>query len=791
MKLNILIMIKKITRILLLLLPIVAFSQDYSAQWQGHFSYYDIKDVSQGNGKIYAAAENAIFSYDTETNEIETITTVNGLSGETIVAIHYSDVYELLIVGYENGLMEIVFDDSEEDVLTIVDIFEKPTIPPTDKYINHFNEHDGLVYISTEYGISVYDLERLEFGDTYYIGDQGTQINVNQTVVYNDFIYAACLGGSGIKRAPLNSNNLVNFEEWERVASGYFLVIGKNNDNLYTAKANKTFYQFEDDNTLTELVSYADEPIDLRSINNYLIVTTKNDVYVYDGDFIQIAQVSTGDILDTEFTSATIDTEYLYIGTTGLGLIKTPLLNPVTFDEILPNGPLFNYAFSIKASANNLWVTYGDYDLSFNPYPYKQYGYSHLKNEEWRNIPFDSVLGARDLNTISVNPFAENHVFISSFQDGLLEVEDDISVVLHDQTNSGLESLVIPGNPSVVSVRQGGSNFDRNGVLWTTTGRVERPLKSYDPSTGQWQSYDFSTLIQDGLNDEWGHEDLVVDSNGTKWFGGYNYGLIGYNENNSSVKLRALYTEEQNMPSPIITALALDNRNQIWCGTDKGLRVLYNTTSFFTEASISASQIIILEDGVAEELLFQQFITDIEVDGSNNKWVSTLDSGLFYFSSDGQETIYHFTTENSALPTNNVLDLSIDSANGTVYIGTEKGIVSFKAGGSSATESLDAAYVYPNPVRPTFNITEDKVKIKDISDNVNIKITDIEGNLVAEAETRTNTRYKGYNLEIDGGTAFWNGKNLANNVVASGVYLIMLSDLDTLETKVLKIMVVR
>ena len=117
--------------------------------------------------------------------------------------------------------------------------------------------------------------------------------------------------------------------------------------------------------------------------------------------------------------------------------------------------------------------------------------------------------------------------------------------------------------------------------------------------------------------------------------------------------------------------------------------------------------------------------------------------------------------------------------------------MSFAAGGSSPIENLEDAYVYPNPVRPAFNITEDKVKIKDISENVNIKITDIEGNLVAEAQSRTNLRYRGFNLEIDGGTAYWNGKNLADNIVASGVYLVMLSDLDTFETRVLKIMVVR
>ncbi|WP_055444280.1 two-component regulator propeller domain-containing protein [Lacinutrix himadriensis] len=784
-------MIKKIALFLIFISPIFSFAQDYSAQWQGYFSYYNIKDVSQGNNKIYAAAENAIFSYDIETNEIETITTVNGLSGETISKIHYSEAYELLIVGYENGLMEIVFDDTEVNVLTIVDILEKPTIPPTDKFINHFNEHDGLVYISTEYGISVYDLERLEFGDTYYIGNEGTQIRITQTVVYNDFIYAACLDGNGTKRAPLSSNNLVDYEEWDRIATGNFLVIEKNNDKLYTAKFSRAFLQIEDDNSLTDLVVHDDQQVDLKSVNNYLIVTTENDVFVYDGNFTQIAQVSTSADLDTEFTSATIDDEYLYIGTADLGLIKTLILNPVTFEVILPNGPLSNSAYSIKASANNLWVTYGDNTLAYNPFPLRSRGFSHLNNEEWKNIPFDSVFGARNLNIISVNPFVENHVFISSFQDGLLEVQNDVPIILLDETNSGIESFVNPNNPNSRSIRQSASDFDRNGVLWTMTGRAEKPLKSYDPSANQWQGYAFSEILIDPFNDEWGYSELVIDGNGTKWTGGYLKGLIGYNENNADVKTAAIFSEEQNMPSSIVTALAVDNRNQIWIGTNKGLRVLYNTSTFFTDLNPEVSSIIILEEGVAEELLFQQFITDIEVDGSNNKWISTLDSGLFYFSSDGQETIYHFTKSNSPLPTNSIVDLSIDNSNGTVYVATENGLVSFKAGGSSALENLSDAFVYPNPVRPTFNMDQDKVKIKDISENVNIKITDIEGNLVAEAETRTNSRYKGYNLEIDGGTAFWNGRNLSNNTVASGVYLVMLSDLDTFETKVLKIMVIR
>ena len=161
------------------------------------------------------------------------------------------------------------------------------------------------------------------------------------------------------------------------------------------------------------------------------------------------------------------------------------------------------------------------------------------------------------------------------------------------------------------------------------------------------------------------------------------------------------------------------------------------------------------------------------------------------FSSDGQQTIYHFTKDNSPLPTNNVVDVALDDATGVVYIATDKGLVSYNAGGSQTEVTLENAFIFPNPVRPSYDINNKKVKIRGITDSMNIKITDIEGNLVAEAQSNTNLRYQGYNLEIDGGTAYWNGKNLGNNTVASGVYMVMLNDLETFETKVIKLMVVR
>ena len=399
------------------------------------------------------------------------------------------------------------------------------------------------------------------------------------------------------------------------------------------------------------------------------------------------------------------------------------------------------------------------------------------------------------------NSFLSKSVFISSFNDGLLELNDDKATILYNQTNSGLESLILPSNPSYVSIRVSGSQFDSNGLLWTITSRNDNPLKSYDPSTNQWMSYSFVDIIPDGLLDELGFSDLVVDRNGTKWIGCYSNGVIGLNESNGNKMINRVYALDQNMPITIVKALAIDNRNQLWIGTIKGLRILYNTINFLDDPNPSVNEIVILEDGIPKELLSNQYITDIKVDGSNSKWIGTFDSGLFYFSPDGQTTIYHFTKDNSPLPSNTISDISIDSQSGKVYISTPNGLVSFLSGGSNTEEELSNVFVYPNPVRPEYNILgfndlnniNNGVKMKGLTENVNIKITDIEGNLVAEAQSRINQRTSraNYNFAIDGGTAIWNGKNLANNIVASGVYLILISDLDSLETKVLKLAIIR
>ena len=174
-------------------------------------------------------------------------------------------------------------------------------------------------------------------------------------------------------------------------------------------------------------------------------------------------------------------------------------------------------------------------------------------------------------------------------------------------------------------------------------------------------------------------------------------------------------------------------------------------------------------------MLYEQFITDIEVDGSNNKWIGTYEAGLFMVSPNGQETIYHFTKDNSPLPSNAVNDITINSSTGEVFIATTKGLISFKGIATSASENLSNVYVYPNPVRPDYQGT---VKINGLLDKANVKITDIAGNLVYEAIS-------------EGGTLEWDTTAFGKYKVASGVYMIFVSAQDGTETKVKKVMIIR
>ena len=763
------IMKKSVLYFLLLLFIQMGFAQS-NLSWQGYFSYNEIKDVSEAVSAVFAASENALFSKNTTTNLIKTTNTIDGLSGQTISSLYHSAAFNKTILGYENGLIQVI-NQADGTILNVVDIINKQ-LPTNLKKINHFMEFEGIVYVSCNFGIVQFNLTTMLFGDTYFIGDNGAEIIVNQTAVFNGFIYAAT--DIGIRKAAIANENLIDFNQWTTVATGNWSGITAFGTDLYAVDIFGNVQKLSaTSNSFTGFTQLSQRSVDMRATTDYLILTTLNSIYIYNNQMVLVRQINTNQIPETNlgFTCTTIIGDSVFIGTKENGLITTSLASAVTFENSTPIGPARNNIFSLQVTPNVLWIVYGDYSADYNPYPLESYGVSKFTATGWQNIPYEKVLGTQSMTKITVNPSNENEVFASSFFSGLLKIENDIPTILYNQTNSGLESLTFAG-PDYIDIRINGTVFDKSGNLWVTNSRIKNGLKVLR-TNGQWQSYAMDGILDSPNDNNFGT--IAIDKNGTKWLSTSEDGVIGFNESSGKFKKLTVGPDSGNLPVPNVRTVAVDTRNQLWIGTSKGLRVLPSVSSYQSEDQMKANPIIILEDNLAQELLFEQFITDIAVDGANNKWIGTADSGIFLVSPNGQETKYHFTINNSPLPSNVINDIGINSATGEVFIATAKGMVSFKGVSTAANDDLSNAYVYPNPVRPEYQGT---VKIAGLLDKANVKITDIGGNLV-------------YETISEGGTIEWDTTAFGKYKVASGVYMIFISAQDGVETKVKKVMIIR
>ena len=162
---------------------------------------------------------------------------------------------------------------------------------------------------------------------------------------------------------------------------------------------------------------------------------------------------------------------------------------------------------------------------------------------------------------------------------------------------------------------------------------------------------------------------------------------------------------------------------------------------------------------------------------ANRKWIGTNSNGIYLVSADGQETIHHFTTENSPLPSDCIESIAINDVTGEVFIGTDKGIASYSSDAIAAADKLveSNVYAYPNPVRADYS---GNISIVGLTHGCVVKIVDAAGFLVNEGES-------------NGGMYLWNGRNSRGEKVASGVYYVLTYDSDGREGVATKILITR
>jgi ligand-binding sensor domain-containing protein len=757
-----------------LLLPIFlicfveGLAQDFSDSWTGLFSFANIIDIEQTDDEVFAASENAVFVYDIASQTFTTITTVNGLSGDLISQIHYNDDAQQLVIGYVNGLLQVRQD---EEILDVVAIRDKQTITPDRKRINEFLQIDDLLYIATEFGIALYDLDQLEFDDTYFIGEGGAQLRVQSLEVADDFLYAAT-ADAGIRRADITDPFLINFMNWRRVNSGRWDEVFKIGDNLYGINQNRKLEQFNGSIFADTGVIFPSRALDAFVSSSLFTVVGAGYVQVLDANEQILTNITQVDGESYDFTTVSISGTDLFVGTTSTGTLRLDSNTGSLQEIILADGPSRNSAFSINALPSELWVGYGDYDLFYDPFPLERFGVSHFVEDQWINYSNDDVNNIASIGSITINPDVQDQLYLNSMHNGIQEFNDGVAGILYGVDNSSLTSIE---PPSDVLVRVPSSAFDSQGNLWAIAAQVDLALNRLSP-TGQWTGFDVSDEAP-GVITSSGVTKIAITSSDNIIFGTTDAGLIGYNPQENRYGILTEGIQEGNLVNNYVGALEIDQNGQLWVGSNLGIRVLFNANSILSENPSDARAIIIEdENGIPRELLADEAVLDIEVDGNNRKWVATASSGAFLFSPSGQETIFQFTKNNSPLPSDGVNDIAIDNTTGRVYFATDNGIVAFQGDRSSEpADDLENVFAFPNPVKPGF---DGNVTIDGLTERARIKITDIEGNLVFEVVSQ-------------GGSVQWDTRSFNGNEVASGVYMLLISTDDNTETTVSKIMVIR
>ena len=755
-------------RIILLFCSAIVYSQ--YAGWYSFYSYNQITGVVGANdGLVYGLAENSLFSYDPTANEVVPITTVNGLLGDDINTLSISDNY--MMVGYQNGMLG-VHNLTDGSVVLDNSIDRNITIPGNNKAINSFLLKDQTLYISANYGISSYDFVNNRFIDSYFFGVNNSQIQVNQTALVGTSLYAAT--EEGLYKASTDDPNLVLESAWTKIAAGQWKAIGLVNNTLLgiVQSGGTSICNALINDVAIERHRESGTLLWVDVNEDALILSFSNKILSFDADqLVSTLATATGNLSGQKFSSATQLGGNLFIGSSGSGLL---LHNPSETRVVSPSGPLRNDIFDLSVVADNeMWIAHGAFSQSYNPYPLNAYGISRLSEEGWQNLPYSSLSGALSIVSVVPNPNDTSQVFACAMHQGLLEINNGVVGTLWNHTNSGLESInpiEFGENPNYRSVRVRDVAFDSEGAMWSITSFVAKGLKKRSVD-GNWQSVDLLPVLSSPKRAA-GYSKLEISPNDEIYFGSSSSGLIGYAEINGTPVLRSIGVAE-NLPAEDVRSVALDYDDNLWIGTTNGLRVLYGASRMFTQ-EVSASTVVLEEGGNVGELLANQNIKAIEVDGNNQKWVATDGAGVFLFAEDGKKTIHHFTKENSPLPTNFIQNLAYDNQSGKIFIATSSGLVAFQGNAFAPSETLENIEVYPNPIRPRYT---GPLTIRGLQADCVVKITDIVGNAV-------------YETTSTGGSVQWDMNSFSGKRVRSGVYLIFVTTKDGMDSSVEKVMII-
>lgn len=753
-------------------------------KWRTHLAFNSVVQIAQSENKIFAVSGGSLFSIDKEEKNIELYSKMTGLSDNNVAGIEYDAVNKLLLIIYSNGNVDML---GSGGVKNIPDFYNKQM--GTSKSVNQIIFYENRAYLSCDFGILVLNMTKAEVADTYYIGANGADVKVLNSTIHGEYIYG--LSSTTIYKGLLKEPNLANFEFWSAELNlpgeGDLKKLASFGDKLILLRGNQLYSQTNNQNWQALFPSIKVSGFFISN-NKIIIQDTGSTVYFADNSLSVAAIQNPIAAVDVEFD---VERNLLWMAGDAKGVIAvsaTSTPNP-EINYYRPNGPTTNVPWQIKFSGSKMFVVQGGRWASQNMLP----GYVMMyENNTWTNLdPADIKLkttyDALDFMNVAVDPLDNKHFFVTSYGTGLYEFTDNVFSKWHNISNSTIETVLVdaPNN----YMRLDGAIFDKDGNLFLTNSGVSGSVKVL-LKNGKWTKLVYPEAVKPTL----GKIMISNENPNHKWIPSVRYstGLFVFDDNgtieNSSddrkvFKPAFVYPETDNGQTVLMSVspgaiydVVQDKNNVVWVGTDAGPFLFYNPSRIF-DPGYTCSRVKIPRNdntGQADYLLQNEKIKAIAIDGANRKWLGTETSGVYLMSENGQETIRHFTTENSPLLSDDILSIAIHPVTGEVFFGTGRGIVSYQSDALDAEAEFSNVHAYPNPVREGYSGT---ITITGLVKDTQVKITDLNGNLICETVS-------------NGGIATWNGKDVNNRKVSTGIYLVICVNEDGTQSAITKIMVI-
>ena len=771
-------MVYNVRRLILFFLMSFVLVQAYpqNNRWTIYAAYHDASKCVSVGSKIYVLSDGGLYSYDYEDMDVVTYDKSGVLSDNGIFDISYCSEEKTLVIVYNNGNIDLLYDDGS--VYNMTDFKNKTA---GDKTINDIYVNGKNMYMSTNYGLLIVDIAERIFSKTYTL-DYG----INSVAVDGNFIYAAT--DNGVYKGN-TADNLQDKSKWSVITKNAIDEFIDFNGKLYSLTSSGVFSIDKSTFAMTNISKFSakywsicNDMLLLSDASSLYSVGTDGKMTLLDGKGIRTADYAG-------------NTYWCACGTDGL---KGMSLKDGKFTEnvssVIPDSPMRNYSYFLRMTPENrLLVAGGSFNYNGQSFPGTLMKY---ENQSWtcfdEETPIATVGKSLYVNVtdIAQDPNDSEHHFAGSASDGIFEFKDYKMVNHYDYRNSPLQSILPSSSRPNAYVWITGLEYDKDGNLWmlnNQTDTIVRILKN----DGKWAALYYSEIKDIPTLDQ-----VLFDNRGWAWINcrrttnnPVNYAGVfcvdtkGTLENTAddSRKFITRFSNQDGVAySPdLFNCIAEDLDGNIWFGTDKGPFVTYSPEDVFDNGFYFTQVKIPRNDGtnLADYLLSDVNITCITIDGGNRKWMGTSGNGVYLLSSDAIEMIEHFTTENSPLISDNIESIAIDGSTGEVFFGTDAGLVSYLGTATDPAGSLsdDNIKVYPNPVRPEYT---GRISITGLMRDTDVKIVSASGYLVNSGTSV-------------GGEYTWDGKNKGGKRVASGVYYVLAADAEGNSGAVAKILVIR